>query len=159
MLIREEILNRKKIKSDGIWFLLASILSGIFFILFGIYELVFKSPLSSWFQGIWQSTLKASPQSLAELPNQIINTESLMQKTIGDWLGFVPGTFGQIWAIISSPAGAIAGLLLIILAVFIRLGSRFLFSQSVNIKKITAKVISWVALGSSFIPLLLEYKF
>lgn len=154
----QEVYMQKK-QSDGRWFLLTSILSLIFFVLFGIYELLFKSPLASWAQGIWQSTLKASPQSLTDLPAQIINSESLMQKTIGDWLGFLPGTFGEIWAIISSPAGAVIGIVLVFLAMVIRLVGRFFFRSRPNFNKLILKIVSWATLGASFLPLLFEYTF
>lgn len=146
-------------KSGGGLFVLASILSVMFFILFGIYELLFQSPLATWFQGVWQSVMKTSPQSLVQIPNQIVASESVMQKTVGDWLGLIPGSFGQIWAIIFSPLGAVAGLLLVFLAFVVRLGGRFIFRGQANNSVVLVKIVSWLVLGVSFVPLLLEYCF
>lgn len=146
--------NRK----GNYFFFLMSFFSGLFFVLFGIYELLFKSPLASWIQGILQSILKTSPQSLVNLPNQITGSEAIMQKTVGDWLSFVPGSFSQIWAIIFSPSGAIIGILLVIFAIIVRLGCKFI-PQSSNFSKVFLKIISWVILVGSFVPLILEYGF
>ena len=135
----EEIKQNSDFKklADGRWFLLTGILSAIFFIFFGIYELLFKSPLASWAQGIFQSVLKTSPQSLAQVPGQIANSESLFQKSIGDWLGLVPGSLGQIWDVVISPLGAFFGLLLVLLA--------FAFSRK-NLNVVLLETISSSAL-------------
>ncbi|MEI6581140.1 MAG: hypothetical protein WCO07_03150 [bacterium] len=147
--------NSTKRNNNRLFFFL-SLLSALFFVFFGVFELLFRSPLSSWFSGVWQTVLKVSPQSLVNLPNQITGSETLMQKTVADLLAFAPGSFDQIWAIISSPIGAVVGILLVFLAVFIRFSGKFISSlRSSQIAFL--KIISWITLGGSFVPIILEY--
>lgn len=148
-----------KSKSDGLAFFIFGVCSSIFFVLFGIYELLFRSPLSSWAASIWQSIAKTSPQTLIEFPNQIAGTESFMQKNIGDWLGLVPGSLGQVWAIIISPVGAVIGLILVLVAFGIRLVGKFLKNKQINSNKLSLKIVSWLLLIGSFFPIILEYVF
>ena len=148
-----------KPRSDGFSFFVFGVCSAIFFIGFGIYEVLFRSPLASWTKSVWQSIAKTSPQTLIELPNQIAGTDSFMQKNISDWLGLVPGSLGQVWAIIISPIGAVIGLILVLVAFGIRLAGKFFKRQQTRSNKLSLKIISWLLLVGSFFPIILEYVF
>jgi len=53
----------------------------IFFVVFGLYELLFNSPIAEWVAKSWSSIMNASPQTVMALPKQIPAQDVLMQKT------------------------------------------------------------------------------
>ena len=149
--------NLKAIKS-GAPFALLSIFAIMFFVVLGLYEILFNSPLSDWIAKSWGSITNTSPQTIVNIPKQIPTGDNLMQKTVGDWLGVVPSFFEQIVSFISAPLTSILGIIIVFVAIAVRLGRHILglFSPA-SLGKGFAKIISWIILALSFAPLAIEH--
>lgn len=146
--------KRKNIVESAL-FVLFAVSSIAFFIVLGLYDLLVSSPLNVWFSSAWNLIMNISPQAVIDAPKQITVGDGLMQKTIGDWLEFIPGIFEQIAIFLSVLFVPFFGLLLSIIAIVMRLGSHLLnlFSFSGLNKRFTGS-LSWVILILSFFPVL-----
>lgn len=133
------------------------ILAGViilFFIGSALFELFFTTPLSRLFADVWNTVLQTSPENIVNLPNQIPQNNSLMNKTVGDWLNSIPNLWQPILSIIAAPVDAIIGIILVVLAVILRIGKR-ITSYVPRLSRFGD--FSWTTLGLSFSPLLLDY--
>lgn len=131
-------------------FIVLAIVIVVFFVIAGLYELVVATPLNEWFSQLWQTVIHTSPQTITELPQQVF-TNGLMQRTIGDWLNYIPSLLKQAAPIVIAPFDALIAVVIVGIALAIRLG-RYAFGQNR-----VAKGLSWALLASSFAPLFLDY--
>jgi hypothetical protein len=102
--------------------------------------------------------MNTSPQTIVNIPKQITAGDSLMQKTVGNWLGFAPSFFEQIVSLISAPLTSILGIVIVFVAIAVRLGRHILglFSPAL-LSRGFAETISWIILALSFVPLAVEH--
>lgn len=139
-------------------FVMLAVFAITVYAILGIYEIFFNSPLEEWISGAWSLILNASPQSIVNMPSQITYEESLMRRTVGEWLGFVSPLLIDIVYIILAPLASIFGIIIVLIAVAVRLGMHMLgFFSFLASRKSSLRSISWIILALSTLPLLVKY--
>jgi len=139
---------------DIVFFIVAVVLA-VMFIVSGIFEFIFDSPMTAAVGGATKSILQTTPNQVGSMISELPSSE-LGQASIGDIMGGAFSGVAPLLAALLALIDDIIGILMVIVALIIRFSHRLLSLLIGNDPASEkGKLFSWITLGITFVYFLL----
>lgn len=150
--IKDTLLSMVKVSAKDMIFLAVAVGLVVVFLFGGLYELLFTTPLQKWFISSLNTILNTSPQQIANVSAHIPQN-TLMQKTLGDYLRFVPNVWTPLISIVTAPIDVLLGIFVVIGATVVYFG-RYIGKLIPSFSKATqgGNSLGWTLLFASLLP-------